>query len=181
MKLFIGSSNSKQSLADLRQIAMLIEEENHEPICWNKAGVFPLGNYVLDTLRDISMNVDAAILIFNEDDKVWYRNDYALQPRDNVVLEYGIFFSQLGRDRTIICRRGEAKIPSDLDGIVYCNLDKEFKAQAALIEWLQSLHDKTKLLFMTLKIFLPQHRFLGRFINHRICFQPFIFLTTPRS
>jgi predicted nucleotide-binding protein len=140
MKIFIGSSNSQQSLTDLREVAMIIEEESHEPLPWNKRGLFPLGNYALDSLRDISLNVDAAILIFNEDDKVWYRNDYALQPRDNVVLEFGIFFSQLGRGRTIICRRGLAKIPSDLNGIMYCNLNKEFKAQAVLIEWLQSLH-----------------------------------------
>lgn len=140
MKVFIGSSNSEQSLADLMQVALIIEEHGHTPLPWNKLGLFPLGNYALDSLRNISLDVDAAILIFNEDDKVWYRNDYALQPRDNVVLEYGLFYSQLGRDRTIMCRRNQAKIPSDLYGITYCNLDKEYKTKAVLTKWLQSLH-----------------------------------------
>ncbi|WP_391573488.1 nucleotide-binding protein [Cohnella sp.] len=139
MNIFIGSSNSSESLKALRQIALIIEEEGHVPIPWNKPGLFPLGNYVLDSLRDISLKVDAAVLIFNEDDRSWYRNDSVLQPRDNVVLEYGLFVSQLGREKTIICRRGNTKVPSDLNGIIYCDLNKEFKAQSVLVEWLQFL------------------------------------------
>ncbi len=139
MGIFIGSSDSPESLKDLRRIAMIVEDEGHVPLPWNKPGLFPLGNYVLDSLREISLRVDAAILIFNEDDRAWYRNDSVLQPRDNVVLEYGLFVSQLGREKTIICRRGNAKIPSDLSGIIYCDLSKEFKSQSVLVEWLQFL------------------------------------------
>ncbi|WIM40344.1 nucleotide-binding protein [Paenibacillus sp. PK4536] len=91
MRIFIGSSSTDQSQKDLNELAMLIERNRHEPVSWNEIDVFPPGNYALESLRMISKNVGAAILIFNEDDEVWYRNEYALQPRDNVVLEYGIF------------------------------------------------------------------------------------------
>ncbi|KPV61046.1 hypothetical protein QJ48_02140 [Paenibacillus sp. A3] len=138
MKVFIGSS--LESSDELRKIAMLIEEAGYTPFPWNKAGVFLLGKYMLESLRDISMKVDAAILIFNEDDKVWYRNDYVLAPRDNVVLEYGFLLSILGKEKTIICRKGTTKIASDLSGIIYCDLNKEYRAQIELLEWLRFIN-----------------------------------------
>lgn len=121
---------------------MLIEEEGHEPLPWNKAGLFPLGHYMLDSLRDISLKVDAAILIFNVDDKAWYRNDFILKPKDNVVLEYGLFLQSLGREKTIICQRG-VKATSDLNGVIYCNLNKEYRAQSELVEWLRFIDTRT--------------------------------------
>lgn len=144
MNIFLGSSSSIKSLDDLREIAMQIEDEGHTPIPWNKAGVFPLGNYVAESLRNICKQVDAAILIFHEDDLVWYRNDYALKPRDNVVYEYGLFEGHLGPKRTIICRRGKPKIPSDLQGIIYCDLDKKYRAQLELLEWMRFLDSTNK-------------------------------------
>lgn len=137
MNIFIGSSSSTQSLDDLRRIAMIIEQEGHIPYPWNKSGVFPLGKYITESLRDLCKKVDAAILIFNEDDPVWYRNDYAWQPRDNVVYEYGLLQGHLGSEKTIICRRGLPKLASDLNGIIYCNLDKEFAAEHELVEWMR--------------------------------------------
>jgi predicted nucleotide-binding protein len=135
MKVFIGSSS--ESLEEVRMVAEWIEEEGHEPIPWNKSGVFPLGHYVLDSLRQVGKNVDAAILIFSEDDPIWYRGDTSLQPRDNVLIEYGLFFMELGPKRTIICRKGMSKIASDLKGLIFCNLDKRYKAQNSIIQWLK--------------------------------------------
>lgn len=96
MKVFLGSSGSAESLDDLRKIAILIEEEGHTPVSWKKEGLFPLGNYMLDSLIEISKQVNAAVLIFNEDDPVWYRNEYVKQPRDNVSMEYTLFAATLG-------------------------------------------------------------------------------------
>lgn len=145
MNIFIGSSSSSQSLDDLRRIAMIIELEGHIPYPWNKSGVFPLGKYIAESLRDICKKVDAAILIFNEDDLVWYRNDHQWQPRDNVVFEYGLLEGHLGPERTIICRRGSAKLASDLNGIVYCDLDKEYTAEHELVEWMRYINSMLSL------------------------------------
>ncbi len=139
MRVFLGSSSSPSSLQELRKIAMIVENEGIEPYPWNKPGTFPLGRYMLDSLKEISKQVDAAILIFNEDDPVWYRNDIILQPRANVLIEYGIFVNAVGRERTIICRRGKADIASDLQGLIYCDLNKEYRAETEIIAWLQSL------------------------------------------
>lgn len=70
MRVFLGSSSSQDSMRTLRNVAMLIEAENAIPCPWNRS-VFPLGTYVLDSLINISKHVDAAILIFNEDDTFW--------------------------------------------------------------------------------------------------------------
>ncbi|AIQ51885.1 nucleotide-binding protein [Paenibacillus sp. FSL R7-0331] len=140
MRVFLGSSSSQDSMRYLRNVAMLIESENVTPYPWNRTGVFPLGGYMLDTLINISKQVDAAILIFNEDDPVWYRNDIILQPKANVLIEYGIFVAALGKERTIICRKGSSVIASDLQGLIYCDLDKEYKAENEIIAWLQSIN-----------------------------------------
>lgn len=140
MKVFIGSSSSARSLDDIRKVAMWIEEEGHDPFPWTKTGLFPLGNYTAESLRDICKQVDAAILIFGEDDEVWYRNDYALKPRDNVVYEFGLFEGHLGCKKTIIVKRGNSKLPTDLFGITRCNLDKEYKAQDEIVQWLRFMN-----------------------------------------
>lgn len=139
MRVFIGSSSSQDSMRTLRNVAMLIESENAVPCPWNRS-VFPLGSYVLDNLINISKQVDAAILIFNEDDPVWYRDDIILQPKANVLIEYGIFVAALGRERTIICKKGKSNIATDLQGLIYCDLDKEYKAENEIITWLQSIN-----------------------------------------
>ncbi|MEQ7052896.1 nucleotide-binding protein [Paenibacillaceae sp. P-4] len=142
MEIFLGSSSSAESLNDLRKIAILIESEGKTPYAWNKAGVFPLGNYMLDSLIEISKRVEAAILIFNEDDPIWYRNDWVLQPRANVLIEYGIFVAALGKERTIICRRGNSHVASDLQGLIYCDLDKEYRAENEILEWLRFINKR---------------------------------------
>ena len=68
------------------------------------------------------LTVDAAVLIFSEDDQVWYRGDLGSQPRDNVLIEYGLFLGRLGQPRVIFCVRGKPRIAQDLQGITFCNL-----------------------------------------------------------
>jgi len=88
---------------------------------------------MLDSIKEISRQVDAEILIFNEDDPVWYRSDIFLRPRANVLIDYGFFVNALGRERTIICRKGKADIASDLQVLIYCDLNKEYRAEIEII------------------------------------------------
>ncbi|WP_211228358.1 nucleotide-binding protein [Paenibacillus pinihumi] len=138
--IFLGSSNLPRALDDLRYIAMLVQEENFNPLPWNKADVLPLGSYILDSLRELCKKVDRAIFIFNEDDQVEHQNNYIFKPRGNVIFEYALFVEALGRDKVIICRRGNPAIPSDLNGIMYCDLDKGYRAEIELLSWLRRTH-----------------------------------------
>jgi Predicted nucleotide-binding protein containing TIR-like domain len=115
VKVFIGSSS--ESLDHMSEIAMWLEEEKVEPVPWNLPTLFLPGENTFLKLIEISRSVDGAIFVFAEDDMVWYRADTVAQPRDNVLLEYGLFVGALGPKRAIICRRGRPKAASDLHGI----------------------------------------------------------------
>jgi hypothetical protein len=118
----------------------------HEPIPWDEPGVFPAGTYVLPRLIELSHQVHGAIFIFGEDDKLWYRRDRVKATRDNVLLEYGIFAATLGPERALICRKGEAKKPSNLDGLLHLQVPAGHltargprSARAQLVSWIRGL------------------------------------------
>ena len=136
-KIFIGGS--LESGDKVMELARIIEAEGGEPVPWDKPGLFPLGGYTLEQLIKISRVVDGALFVFGEDDKVWYRNDMVQQPRDNVLIEYGIFAGQLGPKRTVIAVSGNVKAATDLRGVITCNLNRPYHARTQLCQWLNGL------------------------------------------
>lgn len=137
LRIFLGSS--RERLGTLRTIATWVSEAGHHPVPWNDPGLFRPGDTVLGGLHAVSRNVDGAILLFAGDDKVWYRDDAVPQPRDNLLIEYGLFAAMLGSSRTIICRAGGARLASDLDGIIYADLKSPRTARVAVERWLTAL------------------------------------------
>lgn len=124
----------------MRQVAAIIEEQGHEPLRWDKPGLFIAGKYTLETLENIAKKVDAALFIFSEDDKLWYRNkDIVGSVRDNVLIEYGLFCGNISRMKACICCVNNPQIASDLNGITYINLTHKARAEIDIIEWLKSL------------------------------------------
>jgi pterin-4a-carbinolamine dehydratase len=140
MQVFFGSSSECSELME-KIGAWLQEEEDVDVLLWTDARAFPLGVYTLNRLVDLAKIVDAAVFMFGEDDRVWYRNVEQLQPRDNVLLEYGIFASRLGLERTIVCSINSAKHPSDLAGLTVLNFreKKELEAKGRLRNWIREL------------------------------------------
>jgi Predicted nucleotide-binding protein containing TIR-like domain len=120
MKIFIASSTENLDL--LREIEAWIQECGHEPYPWDKPGLFPPGHQTFLSLIEISKEVEAAIFLFGNEDKVWYRGDAVAQPRDNVLIEYGLFAGQLGPLKAIICTHGNPKTAVDLHGITTIDL-----------------------------------------------------------
>jgi len=140
MKIFIGSSKEKCSL--MEKVAFWLEEEGCLPQRWNEPGLFMPGEYVFQSLMQVANSVDAAILIFGDDDKQWYRGGLPVSsPRDNVLIEYGLFAGILGPKRAVVCRVGDTKMPTDIDGIVYVNVseDKFERARLELKTWVARL------------------------------------------
>ena len=139
MKVFLGSST--ESLPVLREIASWIEEAQHEPLTWDVPTLFLPGDNTFSKLIEISKKVDAAVLVFGEDDHVWYRTDGAMQPRDNVLIEYGLFAGALGQSRVAICKDGSPREPSDLRGVTTVDVSqgKRNAARMKLLAWLQSM------------------------------------------
>ncbi|MFN3165704.1 MAG: nucleotide-binding protein [Phycisphaeraceae bacterium] len=123
MRVFIGSSKERSD--DMDTVALWLEDYGHTPLKWNEAGLFPLGQSTFPTLIKISKTVDAAIFIFGEDDHIWYRGDSATQPRDNVLIEYGLFAGQLGPEKAVICVSGRPRTATDLLGLTCVRLFAE--------------------------------------------------------
>ncbi|GAB4023358.1 hypothetical protein GCM10028808_73570 [Spirosoma migulaei] len=145
MKIFIGSS--KEQYNTLVEIANIVESNGHIPVRWDEPGLFRPGSFILNRLVEIANDVDASIIIFAEDDKVWYRYDITTQPRDNVIFEHGIFTGVLGSENAIILKVGSAKIASDLGGINYIDFSegKKQRGHLELIQWLKNLKSKKSL------------------------------------
>jgi hypothetical protein len=142
-KIFLGSSI--ECKGDMLAVAQWIKASGHIPKPWDDDLLFQIGGYTFSELFNISQHVDAAILIFGDDDLVWYRNDFQTQARTNVVLEYGLFAGTLGLHNTIICRKGQPKIPSNLDGIIYADLNKPVTARKKILKWIDELKSKSTL------------------------------------
>jgi hypothetical protein len=141
MRVFLGSSQEAVTRGTMGDIAVWIERFGHEPVPWNKPGLFLAGSYVFPRLLEISKEIEAALFIFAEDDQVWYRGDFTTQPRDNVLIEYGLFAGALGMNRAVLCREGKPRTPSDLTGIISIDVtnNKRSQAEVAMRAWLKSL------------------------------------------
>lgn len=127
MRVFIGSSQEAKNVARtiaaaLEQIGLEISTEIEVKV-WNDVGVFPAGEYTLESLERISQSVDAAIFLFAEDDKTWYRTAEMKSVRDNVLFEYGFFSGVLTKKRVAIVKVGNPKDVSDLAGLTYISYD----------------------------------------------------------
>jgi predicted nucleotide-binding protein len=87
--------------------------------------VFASSSYTLDDLLLESAKADFAVFVVLGEDMTKSRGTESVSPRDNVVLELGIFMGALGRTRSLIVRpRGaDLKIPSDLLGLNVIDYD----------------------------------------------------------
>lgn len=111
--IFIASARETQETA--AEIARALADGGYRPLRWWQQ--FPPGSITLDRLREIAkLEADAAVFLLTKVDETWYREKSSGTPRDNVVLEFGLFVSALDRDRALILSDG-ARLPSDIEGI----------------------------------------------------------------
>ncbi len=137
LKIFLGSSG--ESKKQMQELAEWIEDEGHTPVPWTDHSVFPLGSTTWASLQQVAARVDAAIFVFGEDDKKWYRGDKIAAPRDNVLLEYGLFSGTLGDTAVAIAVAGKPKLATDLLGVTYLPLNRKAAAKNKLASWLTSI------------------------------------------
>jgi Predicted nucleotide-binding protein containing TIR-like domain len=124
IKVFIGSSGEQRKLVDW--LTAFIRKEYRgriEPIPWTVPWAGGLD--ILENLLDFVKRTDAAILFWTADDMTQYRNSERHEPRDNLVLEAGLFIAAHGRARTQLLvpiypdddARKNVAIPSDVAGM----------------------------------------------------------------
>jgi hypoxanthine phosphoribosyltransferase len=105
----------------MQDIAALLEESGARALCWPDA--FPVGEFVLDALLAASQRVDGALIIASGDDVTETRGAARSTPRDNVLVELGIFLAALSRKRAALVYvadgNGLPSLPNDLDGLTH--------------------------------------------------------------
>jgi len=117
--IFIGSASDSRPRGMAERVVEALAAAGYVPLPWWHGEVFKLGDYTLERLRQLASRVDGAVFICTSDDKRWYRDEQSDVPRDNVVLEYGLFVATLGFDRAIIVTERNTRLPSDVRGITY--------------------------------------------------------------
>ncbi len=128
LKVFIGSSQEAEAV--VRQLILGLDT-TFRVLPWYEA--FPDSKYTLERLAEITSDVDLAIFVFAKDDKRTKRKRTAAVPRDNVVLEYGLFLGALGRGRVFILKDSTTDLPTDLTGLTLSLLKGSPSAKAAQI------------------------------------------------
>lgn len=114
--LFIGSS--RESLPVVEAICNELQSASFILRPWT-IGVFSPSQFPIDDLTRQLSDCDFAALVFGPDDHVVSRGTAADAPRDNVLLELGLFMGALERSRTffIVPLDVDVKIPTDIAGL----------------------------------------------------------------
>lgn len=114
-RVFVGSSSESLRLAQAVQTNL---EHGAEVRIWNQ-DLFQVGNSSLEDLVKLTAEFDFAVFLWSSDDKLTSRDETHLTARDNVILESGMFYSVLGRERVFLIMPviEKIKVPSDLIGI----------------------------------------------------------------
>lgn len=143
LEIFIGSSLEAEGYMD--QIALKLEELKTIPLPWNVVGkgIFIPGMNTIDALINITKRVQAAVFIFNADDKKWNKKssmEILDSVRDNVLFEYGLFVGALNKENVCFVCKGKPQLASDLKGITYIDGDEgEYNVKMKLKDWINSI------------------------------------------
>jgi hypothetical protein len=119
--IFLGYCSSSQATAvDIK--TFLTDELGLSVLDW--ATDFDLSTTILEQIELASIRCGAGIFLFTKDDPLADigGKDEAV-PRDNVVFEAGFFSAIKGKERVLIIRECDAKMPADLGGDIYASLN----------------------------------------------------------
>jgi CAP12/Pycsar effector protein, TIR domain/TIR domain len=119
-KVFVGSSVEGLEIAYAVQQGL---SHDVDVTVWSQAA-FRLTEDGLSTLLRTAVEFDAAVIILTPDDYVVSRGT-SRSPRDNILLELGLFIGAIGRDRIFVLNCGTDQrfaLPTDLAGINYSSI-----------------------------------------------------------
>ena len=123
LRVFVASSSEQLQVADrIADALRVVDQADHTPqldVCPWSEGVFTFSASYIETLEEELDRADFAVVILTADDVASSRNKEINLPRDNVVLELGLFMGRLGRRRCFFFVDGESdtKVASDLSGV----------------------------------------------------------------
>jgi predicted nucleotide-binding protein len=115
-----------------------------------KLGIIPVilqeqinkGMTVLEKFEQYAARAGFAVVLMTPDDCGYpvsgTENQKRFRARQNVVLELGYFAAKLGRAKTMVLKKGEIEMPSDVFGLIYESLDNGQGWKLSLAQELKS-------------------------------------------
>jgi len=130
-RIFIASSTERLEFATA--IADALSSLGHEPIRWWAS--FDSSTYNLEALEGVLQRADAGVFLCIGDDRATIREQHKTIPRDNVILELGLFLARLGRRRCLIVtdQDNRLRLPTDLAGVSVQNSNSDPHSVASKI------------------------------------------------
>jgi CRP/FNR family transcriptional regulator, cyclic AMP receptor protein len=115
-RLFIASS--KEGLVIAKAFKAALPSDAADIVLWTK-GIFTPGSTNIEALEAELLRADFALIVLSPDDKVISRGTTSNAPRDNLILELGLFVGAIGRRRALMAfpRGLNLKLPTDLLGV----------------------------------------------------------------
>jgi CRP/FNR family transcriptional regulator, cyclic AMP receptor protein len=112
-RVFIASSSEGLTLATALKAALAADP--YYVNIWTD-GIFTPGLTNIEALEEELERADFAVLLLSPDDRVLCRWVFSRAPRDNLILELGLFVGAIGRRRAIMVQPSarKLKIPTDL-------------------------------------------------------------------
>ncbi len=149
-KVFIASSHIAHENGRIEPIISVLRNNGYSVFPWYEA--IQNNEWILESILNFARKIDFAICFFDEDVAVKQEGTEFYGTAWNVVLEYGVFLQELGRDRVKIIQYGSSKAPSDLAGMKLNNIksnsfsiDNEIKKRTLEIvrqwETIPAIHD----------------------------------------
>lgn len=124
-KIFIVHGHDHTAL---EQLELLLRKVDLEPYILQKAG--EISKTIIEALENKIIDESVCgIVLLTPDDEGRKNGEEKLKPRarQNVIFEMGIILGALGRERTIILKKEDIEIPSDLSGILYIPYKEHIK------------------------------------------------------
>lgn len=108
------------------EVARLIEQQKLQAIILHEQP--DLGLTIIEKIEKYG-DVGFAIILYTpcDEGKIRTGERYNDRARQNVVFEHGYFLAKLGRDRVCALVKGDIERPSDLDGILYTQMEGDWK------------------------------------------------------
>lgn len=122
--IFFGSSSER--LPMLERMKKNLTRPSYVLRPWTS--VFRPSRQTLDQLSEVAFRCDFAVLLLTKDDLTRSRHRDKASPRDNVLVELGLFIGRLSLERVFIVAEPGLKIPSDLDGLTRLNIQPRVRA-----------------------------------------------------
>lgn len=124
-KVFIVHGRDSKAL---QEVIETIKAEGFSPVLLEEEA--KRGHSILQKFEELADEVIFAVILMTPDDLGKLNsNDESeklrFRARQNVVFEAGYFFAWLGRDGVAIVKKGNIELPSDIQEILYIDMDHE--------------------------------------------------------